>query len=272
MSEDPWAPLRKATSARIALGRTGGSLPTARRLEFQFAHAKARDAVLRDFDEEKFAARLASGSASGHEVLHAQSAARTRKEFLLRPDLGRRLSGPSRDKLAAHAALAKAGLQKETTPAFDLTIVLSDGLSTRASDLQIEPLLAALLPLIRASAWLLAPLVVVRHGRVAIQDEVGSLFNSHLALMLLGERPGLGSADSLGAYFTYAPAPGKHDADRNCVSNIHAAGTPPAAAAAKLHHLLSQSLTLRLSGISLKDDSSDTLPNPSTSPHLNAAA
>ena len=97
MSEDPWAPLRKATSARIALGRTGGSLPTARRLEFQFAHAKARDAVLRDFDEEKFAARLASGSASGHEVLHAQSAARTRKEFLLRPDLGRRLSGPSRE-------------------------------------------------------------------------------------------------------------------------------------------------------------------------------
>jgi len=265
--EDPWAPLRKATSARIALGRSGGSLPTRRRLEFQFAHAKARDTVLRDFDEEKFAARLAAGAASGHEVLAVRSAARNRTEFLLRPDLGRRLAGQSRERLARVAEMAKAGGQ-----AFDVTIVLSDGLSTRAADIQIEPLLAALLPLSRAAGWRLAPLVVVRHARVAVQDEVGSLFNSRLSLMLLGERPGLGSADSLGAYFTYEPRIGKNDADRNCISNIHDTGIPAAAAAEKLHRLLTQSLALRLSGVALKDDSPAALQGGTDGPRLTAVA
>jgi ethanolamine ammonia-lyase small subunit len=255
MTEDAWTPLRQVTSARIALGRSGGSLPTGRRLEFQLAHARARDAVLQHFDEEKFAARLANGVAAGHEVIPVRSAAKNRMEYLLRPDLGRRLLGESREKLAGHPDARAA----ERGAGVDVLLLLSDGLSTKAADIQIEPLLGTLLPLIKRSGWKLAPLVVARHGRVALQDEVGSLFKANVALMLLGERPGLLTADSLGAYFTYAPEVGKNDANRNCVSNIHAGGIPPAAAAEKLHYLLGQALRLQLSGVGLKDESGPSL-------------
>jgi ethanolamine ammonia-lyase small subunit len=255
MIEDAWTPLRQVTSARIALGRSGGSLPTGKRLDFQLAHARARDAVLQDFDEEKFAARLASGVAAGHEVIPVRSAANNRMEYLLRPDLGRRLQRASREKIAAHPDAEAA----ERGAGVDVVLLLSDGLSTKAANVQIEPFLATLLPLIEKSAWKLAPLVAARHGRVALQDEVGSLFKAKVVLMLLGERPGLLTADSLGAYFTYAPEVGKNDADRNCVSNIHAGGIPPAAAAAKLHYLLGQALRLQLSGVGLKDDSGPSL-------------
>lgn len=240
---DPWDQLRKLTSARIAPGRSGGSLPTRERLDFQCAHARARDAVLSAFDAGAFAKSLETLS---HPVLAVNSAARDRAEYLRRPDLGRKLAPDSR------ALLEEVGT-KQGAP--DVVIVVSDGLSTHAVMIQCLPLLSALLPLIRDGKWRLAPLVVARHARVALQDEIGALLKARLALILLGERPGLGSADSLGAYFTHGPFEAKTDADRNCVSNIRAGGLGTADAAAKLHYLLEKSLSLGLSGVALKDDS-----------------
>jgi ethanolamine ammonia-lyase small subunit len=242
MTADSWGRLRELTSARIALGRSGGSLPTRERLDFQLAHARARDAVLSPFDAEGFAARL---RALFEPVIAVHSAASDRAEFLRRPDLGRRLAPESRALLTEAAS---------RLPAFDLVIIASDGLSTHAVMTQCEPLLRALLPLVKASGWSLAPIVVAHHGRVALQDEIGSLLKATISVMLLGERPGLGSADSLGAYFTYSPSIGRTDAERNCISNIREGGLSIPDAAAKLHHLLAQSFKIRLSGISLKDD------------------
>ncbi len=240
---DVWHPLRAHTAARIALGRSGGSLPTREQLDFRLAHARARDAVLSPFDADALAAELRE---LGPEVLVAESAARDRAEFLQRPDLGRRLAHSSRAQLVEHST---------NHSRCDLAIVISDGLSTLAANTQSQPVLAALLPLLQASNWSLAPLVVVRQARVALQDEVGEIFRAKISLMLLGERPGLGSADSLGAYFTFAPALGRTDADRNCISNIRPGGLVPADAAVKLHYLLEQSRQLQLSGVALKDDS-----------------
>lgn len=238
---DSWTHLRDFTAARIALGRAGGSLPTGPLLDFRLAHARARDAVLAPFDPALLAEQL---RAVHPEVLVLESQAAHRAEYLQRPDLGRRLSSVSRERLAATAA--------PTAP--DLAVVISDGLSTLAAMAQGVPLLAALLPLLAADGWTLAPLIVVRHGRVAIQDEVGGLLGARISLMLVGERPGLGSPDSLGAYFTYAPAPGRSDAERNCVSNIRPQGLPVAAAAHKLHALLTASKIRALSGVELKDE------------------
>lgn len=239
---DAWSQLRRLTNARIALGRSGGSLLTRERLEFQLAHARARDAVEAAFDSEEFARRL---RALGGTVLAVHSSAGNRAEFLRRPDLGRRLALESRQLLAEYAA---------RTSGFDLVVILSDGLSTHAVATQGEPLLAALLPLVRTRGWTLAPLIVARHGRVALQDEIGALLNARLSVMLLGERPGLGSADSLGAYLTYGPAPGRKDSDRNCISNIRTSGLTISEAAAKLHYMIGKALELRLSGVQLKDD------------------
>jgi len=236
---DSWNHLRRLTSARIALGRSGGSLPTSERLDFQLAHARARDAVLSPFDPARLAARLDDLS---HPVLTVNSAAADRPEYLRRPDLGRMLSAESRAAIAGHSG------------PFDLVIILSDGLSTHAIETHGVPLVAALLPLVRGSDWSLAPFVVARHARVALLDEIGLLLKARVTLILLGERPGLGSADSLGAYFTHAPFTGRTDAGRNCISNIRKDGLGIAEAAAKLHHLLGKSIHLGISGISLKDD------------------
>lgn len=239
---DPWSALRAHTAARIALGRSGGSLPTRAQLDFRFAHARARDAVLTEFDAEALATRL---RALGEPVLVVESSARDRAEFLQRPDHGRRLADASRAALTNHAAAA---------PRCDLAIVISDGLSTLAVSTQAEPVLAALLPLLRQDGWQLAPLVIARHARVALQDEIGEILRAQISLILIGERPGLGSADSLGAYFTYAPAPGRTDADRNCISNIRSGGLAPKDAARKLHALLTRARHLRVSGVALKDE------------------
>jgi len=242
IENDPWSALRAHTAARIALGRSGGSLPTRAQLEFRLAHAQARDAVLSEFEPEALAATL---RALGEPVLVVDSAASDRATFLQRPDLGRKLADSSRTALEAYAG---------NSPHAELAIVVSDGLSTLAAVTQAEPLLAALLLFLRASGWTLAPLVVARHARVALQDEIGAILGAQLSLMLLGERPGLGNADSLGAYFTYAPAPGRTDAERNCISNIRAGGLAPSEAARKLHTLLTQSRQLRVSGVALKDE------------------
>jgi ethanolamine ammonia-lyase small subunit len=246
---DPWSQLRRLTNARIALGRTGGSLPTRERLDFQLAHARARDAVLSPFDPEALAKRLRLLS---EPVLVLHSGAADRAEYLRRPDLGRRLAPESAALVATHAAQA-----------IDLAIIVSDGLSTHAAVTQCEPLLAAFLPLARASGWRLAPLLVARHARVALQDEIGALLRARVSLILLGERPGLGAADSLSAYFTHGPAPGRVDADRNCISNIRDGGLPVAEAAHRLHHLIASSLRLGLSGVKLKDDSAQARLAPS---------
>lgn len=228
------------TSARIALGRAGGSIRTQDQLDFRLAHARARDAVLSPFDPEALAEEI---RALGEAVLVVQSEARDRAEFLQRPDFGRRLAPESRALLAEQGGAAS-----------DLVIVISDGLSTLAASTQAVPVLKELLPLLRESGWTVAPIVVARQGRVALQDEVGEILRARVSLMLLGERPGLGSADSLGAYFTYEPGLGRTDANRNCLSNIRPGGLTAAQAAQKLHYLLGQALKLKLSGVELKDD------------------
>ena len=176
----------------------------------------------------------------------AASAAPDRKTYLTRPDLGRRLAEESRSRIAAHASPS------------DIAIIISNGLSAPAAERQAAPLLAALLPLVRYERWKLAPLVVVVHGRVAIEDEIGNLLGAKAAVILLGERPGLTSPDSLGAYLVYDPRPGRTDAERNCISNIRPAGLSPAAAAQTLHYLLRECLHRRLSGVGLKDERSAT--------------
>jgi len=240
---DPWTALRKLTPARIAVGRTGGSLLTSQRLDFLLAHARARDAVLAAFDPYGLAFDLQS--ALSHPALVLKSAARDRTEYLQRPDLGRQLSSDSRALLTGEAA---------SRGACDIAFIISDGLSTLAANTQAGPVLAALLPMLAAAGWTIAPIIVALHGRVALQDEIGEILRARISLMLLGERPGLGSADSLGAYFTYEPRIGKTDADRNCISNIRLGGIAPANAASKLLALLTQSRTRALSGVRLKDD------------------
>jgi ethanolamine ammonia-lyase small subunit len=214
-------------------------MPTRELLDFQRAHAHARDAVQQPFNPASLAAELGQ---LGVETIIAASAAPDRKTYLTRPDLGRRLAEESRSRIAAQASPS------------DIAIIISDGLSAPAAERQAAPLLAALLPLVRQARWNLAPLVVVSHGRVAIEDEIGSLLGAKAAVILLGERPGLTSPDSLGAYLVYDPRPGRTDAERNCISNIRAEGLPPAAAAQTLHYLLGECLQRRLSGVGLKDE------------------
>jgi ethanolamine ammonia-lyase small subunit len=238
---DPWHRLRYSTPARIALGRAGGSIPTRELLDFQLAHALARDAVHQPFDPQQLQRDLAP---LNHPILHLQSAAPDRQTYLLRPDQGRRLADDS----------AK-GLNSSRNPqGFDISITLSDGLSALAALRQIPALLTHLLPLLKRSAFTLAPLTIVPLARVALQDEIGAALNARLSLIVLGERPGLGSPDSLGAYLVFNPAPGRTDADRNCVSNIRPEGLPPPVAARTIHYLITQSLRRQLSGVNLKDD------------------
>ena len=237
---DPWQHLRRLTAARLALGRTGGSLPTPEVLAFAHDQALARDAVHAGFA----AAPLAAALQTLHEpVLVLTSAAPERTAYLRRPDLGRRLSSESRGLLAAHPVQP-----------WDLVVMVSDGLSALAAERQAPPLLAELLPLLRAAGFELGPLCVVSGARVALQDEIGSILSARQSLMLLGERPGLGTPDSLGAYLTYGPRPGRTDADRNCVSNIRPGGLPPVPAAGILARLLLASRHHQLSGVRLKDE------------------
>ncbi|MGE0607780.1 MAG: ethanolamine ammonia-lyase subunit EutC [Pirellulales bacterium] len=237
---DPWHSMRSNTSARIALGRTGGSLPTAELLDFQLAHARAKDAVWQEFDALGLARELAG---LGWPTAVADSAAESRPAYLQRPDAGRRLSPESRQRLVSQCTA-------KTPP--DLAVIVSDGLSALAAHRQVLPLLAAWWPLLEQSGWRLAQLIVVRHGRVAIQDEVGELLCARAAVILLGERPGLGSPDSLGAYMVFGPRMGRTDAERNCLSNIRPEGLPPAMAAARLHRLLDLALRQQLSGVGLR--------------------
>ena len=241
LTVDPHTALRSVTAARIALGRAGSSLPTREVLDFRFQHAQARDAVQQALRVEEIESGIA---ALGRPSLLLATRAETREVFLRRPDLGRELSAESVQKLEQ---LARS---RERPP--ELVLLASDGLSAAAAHTQLVPLLAELLP--RLEGWALAPLLLVPLARVAVQDPVGEILGAKLALILLGERPGLGACDSLGAYFTFRPRPGARDADRNCISNIRPAGLGHAAAADTIAYLLEMARRKESSGIRLKDD------------------
>jgi ethanolamine ammonia-lyase small subunit len=240
---DPWAHLRRHTAARVALGRAGGSLPTREVLAFAAAHAAARDAVNQAVNFDLVEEELRD---IGVNCARLDSAAGDRRTYLQRPDLGRQLDASSRRALAAHA--------QRIRPAPDVAIVVADGLSAPACERQAAAVLEHLLPLLRRSRVTASPAFLVRHGRVAVADEIGQALGAKVSLILLGERPGLGSADSLGAYLTFDPRPGRSDAERNCVSNIRPGGLSFTSAAETLHHLLTESLRRQLSGVRLKDD------------------
>src|SRR5262249_24794740 len=236
---DPWPVLRQFTAARIGLPRSGASLATAPLLELRLAHARARDAVHERLDDAQLVGDLTT---LGLPVLTLASAAEDRRHYLMRPDLGRRLGESSNAALAAHAG------------DYDVAFIVADGLSARAVAAHARPVLAQLLPRLRAKNWRIAPLTVVRHGRVAIGDAIAMALRASIAVVLLGERPGLSSPDSMGAYLTWQPTPQTTDADRNCISNIRPEGLNYADAAFKLAHVLIAIRARRISGVALKDD------------------
>ena len=243
---DPWQALRRFTTARIALGHTGVSQPTDVQLDFQLAHARSRDAVHQGLDSTSLARKVAAAWPGAGAPLLLHSAAQSRNVYLQRPDLGRRLDAPSRLLLQA----ARGG------GAFDLAIVIADGLSALAVAQNAAPLLQALDTLLAPNAWTCAPLAIVEQGRVAVGDEVGELLGVKIVVVLIGERPGLSSPDSMGLYITWAPRVGLTDERRNCISNVRPAGLGYEEAAHKLHYLLSEARKRELTGIGLKDETS----------------
>ena len=240
-----WGTLRRFTDARIALGRAGHSQPTAPHLAFQLAHAQARDAVHLPFDAHGVAAGV---QALGLAVMHLHSAAADRATYLQRPDLGRRLDEASR-----------ALLQQRQAEPVDLAFVVGDGLSALAVHQNAVPFIEATLARLQADAhpWTVGPVAIVEQARVAVGDETGAGLRARCVVVLIGERPGLSSPDSMGLYLTWGPMPGLTDANRNCISNVRPAGLAIEAAANKLVHLLAAARQGQISGVGLKDDADD---------------
>jgi ethanolamine ammonia-lyase small subunit len=244
-----WAArLRALTPARVGLARTGVSLETRELLDFQRCHAQARDAVHSRLEAATLAAALAG--LTGAEALRLHSAAPDRTTYLQRPDLGRKLDEASRDLLARYGV--QGGARDEGHEPV-LALIVADGLSALAVERHAEPLLRELLP--RLDGWHLAPLCVVEQARVAVGDEIGLALGAQLSVVLIGERPGLSSPDSLGAYITWEPRPGRTDAERNCISNIRAEGLSYSQAAAQLGYYLTEARRRQLTGVALKEES-----------------
>jgi len=241
---NPWQALRRFTRARIALGRAGTSLPTAPHLEFQLAHARARDAVHHPLAIEPLRMALAQ---RGREVIVLRSAAGDRLVYLQRPDRGRRLDPESRSSLEERAGRSKEG--------FDAAFVVADGLSAFAIEANALPFVDAMLAKLDLERWRIAPVVIVEQGRVAVGDEVGEILGAGMVAILIGERPGLSSPDSMGIYLTYNPRIGTTDAQRNCISNIRREGMSCELAAHKLNYLMREARRRRLTGVGLKDES-----------------
>lgn len=238
--QDPWGDLKQFTRARIALGRVGSSLPTKEILSFGMSHAMARDAVHLALDTDILQSQIES---LGVEVLKLHSRAPDRASYLLRPDWGRRLSDES-------VEIIKALPQEK----IDVSIVIGDGLSSLAVQKHAAPMLQAIQQTM-PSEWKLGPVVIASQARVALADEVGELMYARMVILLIGERPGLSSPDSLGLYLTYQPKVGCSDADRNCISNVRPEGLNYEAAAKKLMWLAQESMRLKVSGVALKDES-----------------
>jgi len=236
------ARLRSLTPARVGLCRTGVSQQTRDLLDFQLSHAQARDAVHARLEAAALAGSMAK--ITGSEVLRLHSAAANRATYLRRPDLGRKLDESS------FAILAR--ISKSAPSERKLALIVADGLSALAVERHVPPLLTELLPHLKN--WHLAPVCVVEQGRVAIGDEIGSALCAQISVVLIGERPGLSSPDSLGAYITWAPRSGRTDAERNCISNIRIEGLSYAQAAAQLDYYLTEAHRRQLTGVMLKDE------------------
>ncbi|WP_375408142.1 ethanolamine ammonia-lyase subunit EutC [uncultured Methylobacterium sp.] len=255
--EDPWARLQRLTPARIGLGRAGAGLPTIEVLRFGLAHAQARDAVHTPMNSAEVAAGI---EALGFPTVIVSSAAPDRATYLRRPDLGRALSDESQDALVA--------LMGEPV---DLAIVVADGLSARAVHEGSAGFLAAFKPHIEKAGWTLAPVAVATQGRVALGDGVGAALKARAVVVLIGERPGLSSPDSLGLYLTFAPRIGRSDAERNCISNVRPAGLSHERAALTLDWLLREAFVRGITGVGLKDGSGAVLAGPEAAPTLEQA-
>ena len=240
-SPDPWTQLKSFTRARIAIGRVGSSLPTKEVLDFGLSHAMARDAVHLALDIEALEADIKKHDFS---TMRAKSMAPDRASYLLRPDWGRRLHEQSLSNLQ----------NLHQTKPIDFLIVVGDGLSSLAVARHVAPLLKEMrehLP----SDWHTGHVILASQARVAIGDEIGQALNARMVAMLIGERPGLSSPDSLGIYLTYNPKLGLSDADRNCISNVRPEGLQYAAAAKKLIWLAKEAMRLKVTGVALKDES-----------------
>jgi ethanolamine ammonia-lyase small subunit len=239
---DSWTRLRQLTPARIALGRAGTSLPTAAHLDFQLAHAQARDAVHLPFDTQSVQQSLRQ---RGRDSVLLHSAASDRHIYLQRPDLGRRLDAASAIELRGQAALCGS---------CDLALVVADGLSALAVHRHALPMIERIDAMAVTEGWSLPPVALVQQGRVAIGDEIAELLGARMVVVLIGERPGLSSPDSLGMYFTYRPQSGLTDAARNCISNVRTEGLDYDQATHKLGYLLREACRRGLSGVQLKDE------------------
>jgi ethanolamine ammonia-lyase small subunit len=252
VTANPWAALRQFTDARIALGRAGVSLPTSAHLDFQLAHAQARDAVHLALDVSTLAQTLDAALPNpAAPCLTLHSAAADRSVYLQRPDLGRRLDAASRERLNA---LPRPVSVSPSERPYDLAFVVVDGLSALAISQNAAPFLTQLQERLAPEHWSIAPICIVEQGRVAIGDEVAELLGARAVVVLIGERPGLSSPDSMGLYLTWMPRAGLTDASRNCISNVRPAGLGYEDAAYKLHYLLAQAQQRQLSGVELKDE------------------
>lgn len=267
---DPWEKLKQYTDSRIALGRVGCSVPTKPLLKFQLDHAEAKDAVLQGLDVESLIVKLsehcrssiveldlkvftegsneknsqASQISDSLTILRVTSQAQDKSEYLKRPDWGRLLSLESAQQLELF------GKDK----CYDVAIVMGDGLSARAIAENAPKLVAELISLFNDKGWTIAPLVIATGSRVALGDQVAERLHAKMLVMLIGERPGLSSPDSLGIYYTWNAQSSSHDAMRNCISNVRSAGLPTRVAASRLLALMEKSYELRLSGVELKDE------------------
>jgi ethanolamine ammonia-lyase small subunit len=256
MTEPPalaWSDLRRFTAARVGLGRAGNAQPTAAHLDFVEAHARARDAVWSALDAAALEAALAP---LGVATARVASAAADRRDYLLRPDLGRRLRAEDRDRLT-------------TTPhPGSFAIVLADGLCATGVQAQAPALVAALLPGLRGAGWDVAPVVIAREARVALGDDIAEALGAAAVAVVIGERPGLSALDSMGIYLTWAPQRGRSDAERNCISNIRPGGLGTAEAARKLLWLVAAARRLGTTGVALKDEEPAALDAPAARPAL----
>jgi ethanolamine ammonia-lyase small subunit len=238
--DDPLNILKEFTAARIAIGRTGASIPLKQSLAFKLAHAHARDAVYSELDIDGLTANLQQFELP---VLHLHSRAAYREQYLQRPDLGRQLNEGSISQLT-----------DQTTSGVDIVIMIADGLSAAAVNSNAVGLLKILIPQLQTAGLKLAPICLIKQGRMAIADDTGIYLNARLSIILIGERPGLSSADSMGAYLTFGPRPGLTDESRNCISNIRPHGLTFRPAAKKIFYLVQEAFKRKLSGVGLKDN------------------